>query len=57
MVCFKGACEFTGKGGDLLGGLARVQGGAMVGSGFDGIEERIAPLVEIGLSTLADRTV
>jgi aminoglycoside phosphotransferase (APT) family kinase protein len=37
--------------------VARVQGGAMVGSGFDGIEERIAPLVEIGRSTLADRQV
>jgi len=37
--------------------VARVQGGSMVGSGFDGIEERIAPLVEIGRSTLADRTV
>ena len=37
--------------------VARVQGGAMVGDGFDGIEERIAPLVEIGRSTLADRTL
>jgi aminoglycoside phosphotransferase (APT) family kinase protein len=35
--------------------VARVRGGAMVGEGFDGIEERIAPLVEIGRSTLADR--
>jgi aminoglycoside phosphotransferase (APT) family kinase protein len=37
--------------------VARVQGGAMVGDGFDGIGERIAPLVEIGRSTLADRAV
>jgi hypothetical protein len=28
-----------------------------VGDGFDGIGERIAPLVEIGRSTLADRAV
>ncbi|MGI8535628.1 MAG: phosphotransferase family protein [Mycobacteriales bacterium] len=37
--------------------VARVRGGAMVGTGFEGIEERIAPLVEIGRSTLADRSV
>ena len=37
--------------------VARVRGGAMVGSGFEGIEDRIAPLVEIGRSTLADRAV
>ena len=37
--------------------VARVRGGAMVGAGFDGIEERIGPLVDIGRSTLADRTV
>ena len=37
--------------------VARVRGGAMVGSGFDGIEQRIGPLVEIGRSTLADRSV
>jgi len=37
--------------------VARVQGGAMVGDGFDGIEDRIGPLVELGRSTLADRTV
>ncbi len=37
--------------------VARVRGGAMVGSGFDGIEQRISPLVEIGRSTLADRAV
>jgi len=29
----------------------------MVGSGFEGIEDRIAPLVEIGRATLADRAV
>ncbi len=37
--------------------VARVRGGAMVGPGFDGIEERIGPLVEIGRATLADRSV
>ncbi|MCW2665435.1 MAG: aminoglycoside phosphotransferase [Frankiales bacterium] len=37
--------------------VARVRGGAMVGSGFDGIQDRIAPLVELGRATLADRTV
>jgi aminoglycoside phosphotransferase (APT) family kinase protein len=37
--------------------VARVRGGAMLGEGFDGIEQRIAPLVEIGRSTLADRAV
>jgi aminoglycoside phosphotransferase (APT) family kinase protein len=37
--------------------VARVRGGAMVGSGFDGIEERIGPLVEIGRAALADRAV
>ncbi|MBC7375190.1 MAG: phosphotransferase family protein [Frankiales bacterium] len=35
--------------------VARVRGGAMVGDGFDGIEQRIGPLVQIGRSTLADR--
>jgi aminoglycoside phosphotransferase (APT) family kinase protein len=34
--------------------VARVRGGAMVGPGFDQIEERIAPLVEVGRATLAD---
>ena len=34
--------------------VARVRGGAMVGPGFDAIEERIAPLVEVGRATLAD---
>ena len=37
--------------------VARVRGGAMLGEGFDGIEERIGPLVEIGRSTLAERSV
>jgi aminoglycoside phosphotransferase (APT) family kinase protein len=35
--------------------VARVRFGAMVGEGFDGIEERIPPLVELGRVTLADR--
>jgi len=35
--------------------VARVEGGAMVGDGFDGIKDRIAPLVELGRATLADR--
>jgi aminoglycoside phosphotransferase (APT) family kinase protein len=37
--------------------VARVRGGAMLGDGFEGIEERIGPLVEIGRGTLADRAV
>ena len=37
--------------------VARVRGGAMVGDGFAGIEERIAPLVELGRATLADQQV
>ena len=37
--------------------VARVRGGAMLGDGFDGIEERIGPLVEIGRTTLADRAL
>ena len=37
--------------------VARVRFGAMVGDGFEGIEERIAPLVEIGRATLADRVI
>jgi aminoglycoside phosphotransferase (APT) family kinase protein len=37
--------------------VARVRGGAMLGEGFDGIEERIGPLVEIGRTTLADSAV
>ncbi len=32
--------------------VARVKGGAMVGPGFDGIEQRIGPLVEIGRDAL-----
>jgi aminoglycoside phosphotransferase (APT) family kinase protein len=35
--------------------VARVRFGAMVGEGFDGIEERIPPLVELGRATLSDR--
>ena len=35
--------------------VARVRGGAMVGGGFEGYEERIAPLVELGRMTLSDR--
>ena len=35
--------------------VARVRGGAMVGGGFEGYEERIAPLVELGRATLSDR--
>jgi aminoglycoside phosphotransferase (APT) family kinase protein len=34
--------------------VARARGGAMVGEGFDGIESRIAPLVELGRATLSD---
>ncbi len=37
--------------------VARVKGGAMVGPGFDDIEARIAPLVEVGRGALADDTV
>ncbi len=37
--------------------VARVRGGAMVGEGFDGIEQRIRPLVQIGRATLADRSL
>ena len=37
--------------------VARARGGAMVGDGFEGIEDRIAPLVEIGRTALADRAV
>jgi aminoglycoside phosphotransferase (APT) family kinase protein len=35
--------------------VARVRGGAMVGPGFEGIEERIGPLVEVGRETLSGR--
>ena len=37
--------------------VARVRGGAMLGSGFDGIELRIGPLVTLGRATLADGVV
>jgi aminoglycoside phosphotransferase (APT) family kinase protein len=37
--------------------VARVRGGAMVGPGFDGIEQRIAPLIEIGRGALADHAL
>jgi aminoglycoside phosphotransferase (APT) family kinase protein len=37
--------------------VARVRGGAMVGPGFEGIEQRIGPLVEIGRAALSDRSV
>jgi aminoglycoside phosphotransferase (APT) family kinase protein len=35
--------------------VARVRFGAMVGEGFDGIEERIPPLIELGRMTLDER--
>ena len=37
--------------------VARVRGGAMVGGGFEGYEDRIGPLVELGRATLADRVL
>lgn len=37
--------------------VARVRGGAMVGGGFGGYEDRIGPLVELGRATLADRAL
>ncbi len=37
--------------------VARVEGGAMVGSGFEGIGERIGPLVEVGRAALSDRAI
>ena len=37
--------------------VMRVKFGAMVGEGFDGIEDRIPPLVAIGQATLNDRRV
>ena len=37
--------------------VARVRGGAMVGGGFEGYEQRIGPLVELGRATLADRVL
>ena len=40
----------------VCAGIAmRVKFGAMVGDGFDGYEERVAPLTELGRATLADR--
>lgn len=38
----------------VAGIVARVQGGAMVGPGFEGIGERIAPLVALGQRTLTE---
>jgi len=35
--------------------VARVRFGAMVGEGFDGIEERIPPLITLGRTTLDER--
>ena len=35
--------------------VMRAKLGAMVGEGFDGFEERIPPLIELGRSTLADQ--
>jgi aminoglycoside phosphotransferase (APT) family kinase protein len=35
--------------------VMRARLGAMVGEGFDGFQERIPPLVELGRATLADR--
>ena len=35
--------------------VARVRHGAMVGTGFEGIEERISPLIQLGQRTLAER--
>ncbi|MCU1590941.1 MAG: putative aminoglycoside phosphotransferase [Frankiales bacterium] len=35
--------------------VARVRFGAMVGEGFDGIQERIPPLVDLGRATLSER--
>jgi aminoglycoside phosphotransferase (APT) family kinase protein len=42
----------------VCAGIAmRVKFGAMVGEGFDGYEERVPPLVEIGRAALADRAL
>ena len=41
----------------IAGIVARVQGGAMVGSGFEGIQERIEPLVALGQQTLSENRV
>jgi aminoglycoside phosphotransferase (APT) family kinase protein len=40
----------------VCAGIAmRVKFGAMVGEGFDGYEERVPPLIELGRATLSDR--
>lgn len=40
----------------VCAGIAtRVKFGAMVGKGFDGFEDRVSPLIEVGRATLADR--
>jgi aminoglycoside phosphotransferase (APT) family kinase protein len=40
----------------VCAGIAmRVKFGAMVGDGFDGFEERVPPLIELGRATLSDR--
>lgn len=40
----------------VCAGIAmRVKHGAMVGEGFDGFEERVPPLIELGRATLDDR--
>ena len=40
----------------VCAGIAmRVKFGAMVGEGFDGFEDRVAPLIELGQATLTDR--
>jgi aminoglycoside phosphotransferase (APT) family kinase protein len=40
----------------VCAGIAmRVKFGAMVGDGFDGFEERVPPLIELGQATLSDR--
>lgn len=40
----------------VCAGIAmRVKFGAMVGDGFDGYEDRVPPLIELGRATLADR--
>lgn len=42
----------------VCAGIAmRVKFGAMVGDGFDGFEERVPPLIELGRATLDDRVL
>jgi aminoglycoside phosphotransferase (APT) family kinase protein len=41
----------------IAGIVARVKHGAMVGPGFDGIQERMAPLIELSGRTLSERRV